>query len=413
MFLKIQRQFGNASVQRFLATENSSEKGDLAQRQLLNEHENNPAELHRLDVDDLFALYPTNRQSMEVGPLILDPRLSYTREWIRGDGKEEIRNEIRSRLEDLRQAVNIEELQRLRNLSRSVSGSGGRKRWLRRAVDYRLRRVQLLTSPERTEMIRFTGNRIDRAFTAFNTALTEEMRHIREAAQARAEMISMIFGLMLGFMVPGIGRGIAALANSLPASASVLSHRIGLLALNADRNAAILGAATEVGKNYVKDGATNVQGVSEVEAFSNELRNLYHAAFDRIDENLPNLTDFELIVMRGAFAPGATNFSAWSSRLRDLLTRYRQQIQPIGQSSFETEYMSATQRETFAAWIGRGSRRRLALVSSSTQYGITTHTTYHFVRWIDRDMQQMAIAKEGSVRTLRRNQISSYSRRRM
>lgn len=92
-----------------------------------------------------------------------------------------------------------------------------------------------LTNDERIEIRRQTGNRIDRAFTAYIAAVEANRAAIKEKARQSASFVEMIIEVAFGLAAPGLAGGIAALARRLPANASLTAYRISIIRIRRSR----------------------------------------------------------------------------------------------------------------------------------------------------------------------------------
>jgi hypothetical protein len=241
-----------------------------------------------------------------------------------------------------------------------------------------------LTEDQRDELRRLTGNRITRAFTAFVTAVEQNRAAIKAAASDSGGFAELLLEIVLGRLLPGISKGIANLAQELPAKASNASYRLALAAMNEERTTALLETAVKFGREAVAGGGdVDLEGEDEIDKFLNTLENQFNLGADAIDANLPNLSDEALGVTCAAYDPTVAGIPQFRAAVRSLVERYERQVKPIG----TTEYHWMNESSNFNLYwvVSPTGTRRLALLEN-----------YDLDEWISPELQQIAIEKYAS-----------------
>jgi hypothetical protein len=262
-----------------------------------------------------------------------------------------------------------------------------------------------LTSEQRTELRSVTRTRISLAYTAFVSASRSVANAINEAINQEAEMAMLLVDVAMGFLSPALARGIARAANNLPANASNVAYRVALAALDEGRTAEIFNAATKVGTTFAKQNAVRLFGETDVDEFLVALRVQYQGAFQKISDELPLLTDYELGVTTASFDSSVTNEHTYRDAINKLVERFRRQVLPIGETTGTASRVYARVGRQLAYWVVDASgTRRLALIERSVS---STRGTlrYRFITWISREFHERALARtrqfnRGRVETL-------------
>jgi len=256
-----------------------------------------------------------------------------------------------------------------------------------------------LSAKERAELERFTGNRIDRAFVAFVSACKDNREAVKAAAKAQAENVALFIDIATGFLVPGLSKGLAKLANNLPVNASNVAYRAALVGLNTDVTKQVFSSATKVANKFMKDNSMTLFGETETDHFIKSLEGLFHRGADEIDKGLPNLTDMELGVVCAMYDPAVADVDAFRAEILALVTRFQQQVLKSEEKSVvEMSQVHTRFKGQHHAWVDLGGgRKRLALLVRDT-LNVTmqpTKVTWSFYSWISPDMEQMVLAKWG------------------
>jgi hypothetical protein len=199
----------------------------------------------------------------------------------------------------------------------------------------------------------------------------------------------------MGLAAPGLSRGLATLANNIPANASNLTYRLALAGLDPGRTGLMLAAATKVGKDMIKIKSDALFGQTDVDVFIRELKAAYRVGIDTVNADLPNKTDDELGVLASMYDPSVSDEKTYTPKIKDLIARYQKQIQPIGPPK-KTNVTDPVDRtittQTGIVWVRRGNDTVLVEVEL-TQSSLDPGARMYFRLFIDRDFRDLAIEK--------------------
>jgi hypothetical protein len=239
--------------------------------------------------------------------------------------------------------------------------------------------VAALTAEQRNELIRLTGNRISRAFTAFALAAEQKRAAIKAAAADGPDFASLLLEIALGVLLPAVSRGIAGLAAELPAAASSTAYRVALAAMNEERTTKLLETGVRFGREFLK-GETKLEGETEVDTFLNKLEDLFNKGADEVDKHLPDLSDDALGITCAAYDPSVASLNQFRTAVDKLVARYESQVKPIG----TTEYHWGNSQSSFSLYwvISPAGGKRLALLENRS-----------LKQWISPELQATAIEK--------------------
>jgi hypothetical protein len=370
-----------------------SPKGKSA-GQVAKQTENVPGKLtDAVSIEQLFGLYATNEDSYVVGPLPPFNNPTYTRAWIRGAGQEAIRKEIIRRLEGVGEHERIRLLNYLDSMHPSLYDSA-RKLWLRDQVGARL----LLTYEQRNRLRTVVGERMNAAFTEFCFAAQRNKTAIRDIANAEAAAAAFYIDIFLGFATPFLARSITQLFAKIPAEVGSDAYKKAMEAFAENRQlvTTTLLQVTKATKQLITTNAMPLFGEKDADVFINGLTSSFRTGIDTlITERIPTLTDQELGVLFGIYAPEVSNQDIYAQEISDLVAQFRDQVEPIGQSSVE---------EGVRLYNIRG-RSGLALIMRDFSHIVGgAGGPLIFLRWITPDMEDIALAKHrklfGDVETL-------------
>jgi hypothetical protein len=245
-----------------------------------------------------------------------------------------------------------------------------------------------LSDSERAELRRFTGDRITRAFTAFTDACQDNRAAVKEAAKETSDFLGVILEIGIGILVPGLARGIAHLAEELPANASNLSYRLALAAMNEERTKMIFESGIKIGKEAIKGPAEHLAGEDEIDEFLTQLKSHFDEGADKIDGNLPNLTDEELGVTCAAYSPSVSGPNQFRAAVHDLVERFQRQVQPIGKVEYgwmNREWGWDLKRVVFA-----NGGKKLAVVEWGDRHG---DEGLKFREFVEPSLRELALEK--------------------
>ena len=237
-----------------------------------------------------------------------------------------------------------------------------------------------LSKDERNELIRFTGNRIRDAAHYFALAVEQNRAAVKAAASDSSGFLDLILEIALGVLLPAVSKGIAHIAEELPASASNFRYKVALQAMKEEQTTKLLETGVKVGKELLKGEVSSLAGEDEMDAFLINLEDKSRKAADKIDQGLPGLSDEALVVMEVAYDPNVASLDQFRAAVKDLIAKYQAQVKPIG----TTEYGWMNKESNFSLYyvVSPNGSKRLALLEN-----------YDLKTWISPELADTAIEK--------------------
>ena len=255
--------------------------------------------------------------------------------------------------------------------------------------------LQPLTRDERIEYRRQTGNRIDRAFTAFVAAAEQNRAAIKDKARQSASFTEMLIEVVFGLAAPGLAGGIAALAGRLPANASLAAYRIAIAALDTSAVQRIVSASVRIGREYIRRNSSRLFGETELDQYAIVLQSEFQQTAQMIDSNLPNLSDKELLVTYSAYDAQVADVIHYRPIIEDILRRFDQQVLAI-RSLRVINVTDPTDRQitiqTGVMWVSHSSGPVLVLATA-------TNGRLNFTHFIDADLKNAALERAAIIQT--------------
>ena len=89
----------------------------------------------------------------------------------------------------------------------------------------------------------------------------------RPRPRTRQGFAELILEIALGALLPAISKGIAHLAEDLPANATNLKYKIALQAMKEEQTTKLLETGVKFGREYLKGEATVLEGEDDMDAF--------------------------------------------------------------------------------------------------------------------------------------------------
>src|SRR6185312_11228033 len=162
-----------------------------------------------------------------------------------------------------------------------------------------------LTSEKRQALVGSTRGRIVTCASYFNTDLLEVKIKVGKMLEEQKSSSDALFEVAFGLLMPGLGKilgtGLAALADSIPTTASTTTYRAAIALLDEKRTKEIFVKATETGQKIAKINLENelksITGNATYEDFFNKLKTSAAKGFDDIQINLESRSDEELGVL--------------------------------------------------------------------------------------------------------------------
>ena len=362
------------------------------QRQNWGDSLNNPDNLKiAVSLEQLFDLYATNSEYYAIGPLVLRDQPTYTKSWVRGSGEQAVRTEITSRMVGLNEGNRIQLMNYIDNSMHPKDFDSARKLWLRDQVGAGLP----LTYDQRIELRRLVGDRMNDAYTDYSSAAQANAAAIKAAIASEAALLSLFIDVFMGLAAPGLSKEIAGLVKNIPENAANAAFRTVLTKLDEKNIGLALAAATKVGKESIKMNAASLFGETDVDLFIRGLKNSFRQGTDAVNQDLPNRTDTELGVLAITFDPSVSNEQTYIPIIKDIVNRFRGQVQPIGpvENRNVTDPIDRTvTTQNEVVWVQHGSEMVLTLVQLQ-QDSLHSGMRLFFGSFIDRDLKDVAIAR--------------------
>lgn len=364
---------------------------------------NKPDLLRNLPIKELFSIYATNKDEYTVhiyGPI----SYFFTISWIKGKGKLPLEKEITRRLSSISEKERIALINSIDAMHQDEFDSN-RKGTLRDLTGEGL----LLTYEQRKNLIEETRDRIVAAYTTFSTASVRKQSAIKSEIKEKADIVAVLFDVIMVFGGPALAKGIRYLANKLPITASNPAYRIALGGLDEARTKNIFSAATKVIKDTAKRNAESLFGESDIDVFIAALRDRFNTTQQVLREDvIPALTDEELGVIASAYDAEVATEDKYIREIEKLLTMYKKYVRPIERqvrkrgeigwlgdvSVYETTYSYK-----IAAWIEGSSKKALAFVDYRVSFsgGFMSAPKIKFLGYVPPEMKAMALSKTAEV----------------
>jgi hypothetical protein len=263
---------------------------------------------------------------------------------------------------------------------------------------------QALTETQLSELRSKTRTRIGLAYTAYVSACKDVRESIKAAAKQQAEMMAMVFEIATGLLAPGLAKGLAGLANTIPVGASATTYRAAMAALNTDVTKELFKSAAKVGGQIMKTNAVALAGETDTDAFVRGLERVTQQAFQAISDNLGEKTPAEVGVIAAMFDSSVANVDVYRAEIKRVVDKFKHEVEWIGwqQDQYEGGYLGPVE----LAYIDEGGAKRLGLVRyQSTIFG----GDYWFWGWVSDEMKDVALqrarAKQRKIETIKRRDV--------
>ncbi len=193
-----------------------------------------------------------------------------------------------------------------------------------------------LSDAQRNALHTQLSSRLGTAYTKYSNACQEALAGIRAEQAARVELVMTLVSVGFVFATPALGRSIAALANRVPASASVTTHRVALGMMNQAQN--IASSMAELGKAAAKAGVQRaLANSSNAQAYFSALDQGFSLTVDQIVGHVAaNITsrtalpDARLWLYVSQWDPANITKDRYKQQLRQSYRAFQRQVQPIG-----------------------------------------------------------------------------------
>lgn len=344
---------------------------------------NDPFHFLSVDLEILGRLYASSDvEALLNTPLATGARdialikENFTVAWIQGEGRIEIQAYIKGVIGDYSESERIAFLNVIDSMHPSKYDSS-RKAWLRDQVNLGFP----LTHEQRLELRRITGDRISMAYTDFSSAAAANAASIKAAVTAQATIFSVVVDVFMGLAAPGLAKGIAALVDKLPSNSTNIAYRLALQGLDQRRTEQLFAAATKVAKETIRANAQPLFGETDTDIFIKTLKSAFRKGTDKVNLDLPNLTDEELGVVAATYDPNVSDEAHYIPIIQDLVSRFHEQVQPIG-PVYDSQIV----------WVQVGSAEYLVRVYQ--RKGVARIAGLIFATFIDTDLKDAAIAQD-------------------
>jgi hypothetical protein len=388
---KGQEQLGNAAVGRSLT-------GRRPAPQRPGAAANSAAVLQDLQLEALFEVY-----ALRAPFIVVVGRTSssmYTKEWVEGPGQPALLAAIEGKLDAEVAAGHRNRLLELRSYVSAMDAAMLKRLLLTALIDARIPTVRrpddpfagrFLEKETRNDLELNARGRVDRAFTAFVSAIKDHKDALAAAARAQAELAAMVIDVFTGFLAPGVGRALGRLANALPLKTTSSYAYLKALDLldNPDITRATFTGVTKAVSSTLKINAKALFGEGEVDQFLTWLEVEQQRIVQGLAERTPFLSDLELLVLNLVYEADVANVVVYRKVIGDIVTRFQREVEPIGQVTFHGgEWGGSTSTDVY--WVEKDGKKRLALLNyvSAGFYG-----AFWFVRWISPEMHALALQK--------------------
>lgn len=370
--------------------------------------------------DQLIGLFVTDQDRYTLPEPPPYKPAEYTKDWVRGEGENFIKNVIKEKLASELEAGHRTQVEQALMTVKASAGNETRKGDLRDLIHNVLRTtpgVPPLSDNEHNWLMTETGLRIVRAYTAFTQACEDVKDDIKKEIAEEAEMMSLIFEIGFGFLSPVLGAQLGKAFEKGMTKIESLAVNEGFKTtakkiLTEERAKTVVESVAKVTLKELKGQVPKVLGESEAEKFVDELASKVAEQGDKIiHEELPNQTDVGLTAIWATYAPEETSHDIYAKEISKQLEEFRESVGEIGRHTViqygENPYGGAIphRSETFAAYVETGIGKKLALLISSDSGGPW------FSDWIPESMAEVAKAKSratiGDIRTFTASEIGA------
>jgi hypothetical protein len=181
-----------------------------------------------------------------------------------------------------------------------------------------------LPAKERAILIENAKLNVVAAYSSFLAACEHNRAAVREAAKKRAEVWNFLAETALGFMVPGLMKGIAAIVEKLPVHAPEWVYALALKFQQREYAKALASSVTKAALIPIKSDIALLTTDTDSDAFLSNLEDEFDVAFKNVRESLDARSVEEIAAVYAAFAPEVTNKSTYTIQIRDMVKAFQQ-----------------------------------------------------------------------------------------
>jgi hypothetical protein len=232
---------------------------------------------------------------------------------------------------------------------------------------------------------------------------------IKASAKQDAEMMAMVLDIAMGFASPALAKGLAGIANRLPAAATTVEYRLALAALNTDNVKALLTGATKAAGQTLKNNAMALAGEGDIDMMLKNLKVNAQEAFHVAIEQVVASTDAAQIgAVAAAYHPSVTNLFSYEAEIKKICDLYLRDVSPIGSVTMGAMDSMPLQ----IAWVEQGGGKRLAKVRYHPGLFGLIGNKYVFFNWVADEMKDLAEKKQvsdfGRIETIKQSELMLF-----
>ncbi len=254
-----------------------------------------------------------------------------------------------------------------------------------------------LTKDERLELIRLTGNKIDKAYTSFVIAAERVARIVRDTIKAEIEFAYFLAEIALGLLMPGAGKLLKSLTSSIPSHASNSRFLEVFKQLDEKKTTELLLSGIKIGQKMLVSSYAELSKIDKIETFIDKLSQDTLDAFEELDENLYYLSDEEITCLFLSFDSDIVNTSAYQEIISKTVQRFEKQILTIGNTkdTISTAPQGTSNYTTGVIWMEYKPKKivlaNLTLINKvALTGGGLQETIFIFNSFIDEDLGVLA-----------------------
>jgi hypothetical protein len=226
-------------------------------------------------------------------------------------------------------------------------------------------------------------NRNVAALAAFLDASSRVGQSFKDAAKARAEMVGLILDIGMGFLVPGLGKGLGKLVNDLPVNSPDIAYQFALRLQDADFAKGLVTGITKASISTMKANSAVLFGDMELDAFLLKWKVITEQGFQTAREGLDAASDDAVVAFWAAFDAANVNSETYTAEIKDICQRFQAQVESQGTRPMQIEHGQVNVlRNTVFIIHGLSEGARLGLVDQFNN---------HFGGWVDHLFRDMAV----------------------
>jgi hypothetical protein len=219
-----------------------------------------------------------------------------------------------------------------------------------------------LSDADRVELRSKIRFRLAVAYTAFVSASKDVKDSLKAIAKARAEVAGMWVEIFTGFLAPGLSKGLAKFANTIPVESSNTAYRMAFAAMNTDMTKELFKSAAKVGSKALKDNSSALFGEVADEVFVTKLETSTQKAVDAISNDLDKRNDAELAALYAAYDPENANVDLYRKKIKAMLVGYKTEV--LQEDNIRKDRSRLVRMDAYG-------KKRLAIIGQGRGAGMT------------------------------------------